>query len=373
MIDVIKKDNATEIILGMDHNLDLLKASCHKVTQVFIDINFNNNLLSCITRPTCITRSSATLIDNIFISQALHKSFDSCVLIKDLSDHMPSLLNIHDQKYDNSQPLEFSYRPINNKTNMKELNHMLLTTDWTTLNKMDVNLAFHEFQNKIESYLNIVAPLRHSVIPEHKIWKEPWITKGLSNSINKCNYLYKKFLKLGSSKSNEEKYKKNRNCLTKIKCIARVKYYTQRCYTLKSNMSRLWQLINNVIKKTNDKTGVIDYNTIDNIKYYEASKISNHFGKFYTKLGENIIKSINTKNLTSYYLKRIPTNPNTLFLHNITSDEIKKHIENLPSKNSSGYDNISNKLLKSIKYSILNPLMHISLTYLLNKVNFRMP
>ena len=124
-------------------------------------------------------------------------------------------------------------------------------------------------------------------------------------------------------------------------------------------MSKLWQLINNVIKKTNDKTGVIDYITVDNIKYYEANIISNHFGRFYSKLGENIIKSINTKNLTSYYFKKIPTNPNTLFLHNITPNEIKRHIENLPSRNSSGYDNISNKLLKSIKYSILNPLMHI--------------
>ena len=74
-------------------------------------------------------------------------------------------------------------------------------------------------------------------------------------------------------------------------------------------MSKLWQLINNVIKKTNDKTGVIDYIRVDNIKYYEASIISNHFGRFYSKLGENIIKSINTKNLTSYYLKKNTNKP----------------------------------------------------------------
>ena len=35
--------------LGMDHNLDLLEASYHKETQDFIDLNFNNNLLPCIT------------------------------------------------------------------------------------------------------------------------------------------------------------------------------------------------------------------------------------------------------------------------------------------------------------------------------------
>ena len=141
---------------------------------------------------TFITRSSAMLIDNIFISQTIHKSFDSCVLINNLSDHMPSLLNIHNQKYDNSQPLEFLYRPINNKTNIKELNCMLLTTNWSTLSQTDVNLAFHEFQNKIKIYLDTVTPLKHTIIPTHKIWREPWITKRLSNSMNKCNYLYKK-------------------------------------------------------------------------------------------------------------------------------------------------------------------------------------
>ena len=84
---------------------------------------------------------------------------------------MPSLLNIHDQKYDNSKPFEFTYRPINNKTNIKELNNMLLTTNWSTLSQTDVNSAFHEFQNKIETCLDTVAPLWHSIIPKHKVWR----------------------------------------------------------------------------------------------------------------------------------------------------------------------------------------------------------
>ena len=49
---------------------------------------------------------------------------------------------------------------------------------------------------------------------------------------------------------------------------------------------------------------MIDYITIDNIKHYEASEISNHFGKFYAELGENIVKSIKTKDLTPYFLKK---------------------------------------------------------------------
>ena len=148
--------------------------------------------------------STAILIDNIFISHALHKSFDSYVLVNDLSNHMPSLVNIHNQKYDNSKPLEFTCRSINNKSKNAELNNMLLLTDWTTLHQTDVNIAFQEFQNRIESCLDTVAPLKQVIIPEHKIWREPWITKCLSNSMDKCIYLYKKTIKHNSTEKQVE-------------------------------------------------------------------------------------------------------------------------------------------------------------------------
>ena len=37
------------IVLGMDHNLDLLKANTHIKTQSFSDLNFNNSIFPCIT------------------------------------------------------------------------------------------------------------------------------------------------------------------------------------------------------------------------------------------------------------------------------------------------------------------------------------
>ena len=105
---------------------------------------------------------------------------------------------------------------------------------------------------------------------------------------------------------------------------------------------------------------MIDYITVNGIEYYDPNEISNHFGKFYSKLGENVVKSIHKSKLTpNHYLNKIQINPKTLYLHQITPSEIKKYINKLPAKNSSGYDNISNKLLKQIKYSILKPLVHI--------------
>ena len=50
------------LILGMDHSLDFLKHSIHKRSHDFIELNWDNNLIPSITRPTRITKSSATLI-----------------------------------------------------------------------------------------------------------------------------------------------------------------------------------------------------------------------------------------------------------------------------------------------------------------------
>ena len=92
----------------MDHNLDLLKSNTHTEMQTFIDINFDNHILSCITQPTQITKTTATLIDNIFISQNLYKSFDACVVVYNLSDHLPSIINLHDQETKKTGSLEFN-------------------------------------------------------------------------------------------------------------------------------------------------------------------------------------------------------------------------------------------------------------------------
>ena len=56
------------IIIGLDHNLDFLKFDSHSGTSQFIQHNLDFNLIPTITRPTRITRNSATLIDNILVN-----------------------------------------------------------------------------------------------------------------------------------------------------------------------------------------------------------------------------------------------------------------------------------------------------------------
>ena len=101
------KDESKEAILGMDHNMDLLKANLHKHTQTLIDDLIDKDILPTITCPTRITQSTATLIDNIFVTEKLHHFFESAVLLTDISDHLPTLTLLKQTKLLHRKPLEF--------------------------------------------------------------------------------------------------------------------------------------------------------------------------------------------------------------------------------------------------------------------------
>ena len=94
LIDILKQHKDKEIVIGMDHNMDLLKASKHTNTQEFLDYNIEMNLLPVITKPTRITDTSATLIDNIFISGRPQHNYNSGLIISDMSDHLPTFVRI---------------------------------------------------------------------------------------------------------------------------------------------------------------------------------------------------------------------------------------------------------------------------------------
>ena len=61
-----------QVIVGMDHNINLLKHDIHAKMQEFIEINLDLGLIPVITKPTRITHTSVTLIDNLLISEISH-------------------------------------------------------------------------------------------------------------------------------------------------------------------------------------------------------------------------------------------------------------------------------------------------------------
>ena len=116
-------------------------------------------------------------------------------------------------------------------------------------------------------------------------------------------------------------------------------------------------MINNISEKNNDKTSIIEYIKVDNIEYYDSRGISSNLCKYFANIGKKLSSKIpRSSKLINEYLSRINRNEKSLFLRPTCEQEIGNIIEKLPNKNSSGYDNISNTLLKKLKPCLLKPL-----------------
>ena len=124
LLTQLKREIGKDILIGMDHNMDLLKMAKHKHTQSFLDLNLEEDLLPTVTKPTRITRHSSTLLDNIFISRRLQCSFISGILTTDLSDHLPTLICLRNLRYETKIQKTIKYRSINNE-NIQSMNEEL--------------------------------------------------------------------------------------------------------------------------------------------------------------------------------------------------------------------------------------------------------
>ena len=110
------KSTNSEVILGMDHNLDFLKSHLHGNTQSFFNYNLDNDLFPVITHPTRITHSTTMLIDNIFLESKLTGQMTSKILIDDISDHLPCVTIIG-----NLLPSKAFKRTVTYKTKKSEI------------------------------------------------------------------------------------------------------------------------------------------------------------------------------------------------------------------------------------------------------------
>ena len=198
-------------------------------------------------------------------------------------------------------------------------------------------------------------PIREIKIPAKQYVCEPWITKGLKKYGNKQLKLYKKCLKSGNE-DDVTLYKNYKSTLQRIK-RSKLQYYSDKCNQFKNDTKKLWKTINNAIKSNHDKSNLIDSIKVDNIEITDTQQIAEEFGKFFMSIGYNTsIKGGNsTKNIT-HYLEKIPVDNSSVFLTPCLVNEISRLIENLPNKTSSGYDNITNVIIKKLGTSLSTPL-----------------
>ena len=338
----------------------ILKSHTHRATQDLIDLLLNSDLWPVITKPTRITKNSATLIDNILVSPNIYGSYQCGIMLEDLSDHLPCLLVAKNLKLERKEPIVITSRKITPSTVSKIKAELSSLDLMPHLLDKGVNEGFEYLHEKVTGIVDKIAPYESFTPSKHKFQRDPWLPFSLLKSIKKQQQLYRQTLKRGCSQEHIDHYKAYRNILTKLKRNCRNQYYLNKCCEFKSNTKALWNVINKVAWENKDKLCVIGYIKDGDISYNKPKQIAEVLNNHFSNVGLKYAKAIkNSKKSINSYLSALCLNTKASFWTPVTPGELRKIINNLPSKRSSGYDNLDNCLLKEISLCFLDELVYL--------------
>lgn len=186
-----------------------------------MDALYSKGLYPLITKPSRVTTTSATLIDNIF-TNVLGERINCGLVLNDLSDHLPVFATFNYQIQRRKTENQDTNIRIRNDEAVTAFRNDLLKQDWKEVSVDEVT-AYDSFLNCCLSLYDKHCP---TVLHRHTCSydKTPWITKGLQNACKKKNKLYRDFI-ISRTEAAEKRYKLYKNKLTKILRQAKKEYY----------------------------------------------------------------------------------------------------------------------------------------------------
>ena len=346
------------IYLMGDINLDLLKYSkCEKVTN-FVDLLFSLGLLQIITKPTRCTQNSATLID-LIITNAFCSDLNSTILVSHLSDHFPIFHCI--KAVSPSIPPKLVESRNFSKANLTLFNNSLLRYNWSSVIECkDPQLSYNNFSDSFFSLYNLHFPITKFKFNKNYNKLEKWMSKGILTSRREKNRL-SKLCFTHPNPTNSAIFKKYRNLYNKIIRAAKKMSYDKLFKKFQSNLSKTWQLINEVInKKPKKENNTFSQLLINNCKISDPFEIANEFNDFFTSIAQKIADDIVPTDKPPDLLQSSPDD--TCFNLKddpLTHSEVYDAIYSLQKKKTLDMFGLSVSFVSKFALTLSKPLRHI--------------
>ena len=282
----------------------------------------------------------------------------SGIIILDITDHFPIYALLPNFMSRSSQHNRNSGIRILSEQNLNKLRERLRSTDWSSIyNQTNSDSCYENFLDILTNTYNSAIPLQKPTRTNYKKTpRQPWITQSLLKSINRKNKLFYKFRKEPNT-SNKLRYTHYRNILTSTLRLAKENYYSRQFNKYKFDSKSTWKVINEALKTKSD-TSPPKHISQDGCQINDPAAIAETFNDFFVNLGPNLANKI-PKTQTKFQSFLKDRNPQSLLFEPAAEEEIKSIVNNLNNKKSSGYDGITNFLLKSIINEILTPLTHV--------------
>ena len=338
------------VLLG-DFNINLMEIDTSNAVSSFIESVHSLGLIHTISCPTRVTENSATLLDNIFITNSF--SFDSGCFAVDLTDHFPIFLILKNCYNFVNDTETISYRIIND-SNLNRAAEVLSNLNFDDiLNTNDIDFSIQKLDQILYSEFDKHCPIVSKTITK-KDRTNPWMNGRLKQLVktrqNKF-YLYKRQLITLEEKN------RFRNYVTKEIVQAKRKYFSDLLQSLRHNMKKTWNTINGLLNNNkNAKFNEIKSLLVNGTIIEDNLGVANAMNEFFSKVGSDIARSFDEQ----------PDRPafntdqniqNSMFFQNTSAGVISNIINNLKNK-SCNTETYPAKFLKRVQ-DIISPVISV--------------
>ena len=358
------KINSRCILCG-DLNIDFLKLNSNKKFQEYYDLLTELSFIQTITIPTRLS-NNPTLIDHIYLKCLKDITIENTgVYTGVLSDHMATFLALNLEKNQNHTPNTIYKRYFSGKALQNWFSN-LSSLNWETIFPQNIdadpNSYYNLFSIKLDELFNTHFPVKKVKLNKYNYKRSPWMTNEIINKIKERDKTYKKLMKAKNDKyvNIKNKLKELNIELKRIIRQSKFNYYKDKFNKNKLDMRKTWNTINEVLNKTKDQKGVSENFNINGKTETDKTVIADQFNKYFIDIGPELAKKIGNSDKNSFkpYLNELVTTKSFKFT-SVDENDIRKIINKLKPKTSSGVDNISTILLKLSKELLIKPIATI--------------
>jgi hypothetical protein len=355
ILKILHSENKDTYLMG-DFNIDLLKVDTHRPTHDYLELIYSYSFMPTIYKPTRITETTATIIDNILTNNL--NVIKSSIIVTDLSDHLPTILSTDVNVTNKVDTNKATYKRNHNSHNIALFKKKLAGVDWNeVLNDNNANDDYNAFITKFEKLYDECIPIKKCNRHKKKDPKLPWITKGLLKSINIKNKLYKHYIK-SPTNNNLQKFKTYKNKLQMLIRKSKRKYYFAKFDAAKSNMKQTWKAINNVLGRGKQQITQSKFKDDLGNVLTDSTEIANKFNDFFVDIGPKLASKIENTG-KRYYEYLGESVKNCMYMKPVVEIDILKIIEKFNQNKSAGHDDVGNFILKRVSPEIVKPLTQI--------------
>ena len=319
-----------------------------------------NMLLPLIRNPTRITQKSATIIDNILTNTKEHVT--AGVVTTSIADHFTTFVAVRDKKTVRKEKNKGIIHEkikirVKKPENMRTFEQKLKETNWREMNNHVTPTQKTEyFQKQVEKAFNESFPMKEVKLNKNIHALEEWVTRGILISRVTLNKLSQKWAKTRNPIIHEE-YTRYKAILQSVTRKSKEMTYGEIYQNNYKDSKKIWEMTNKLLdrkqRSRSEKLKIMHNGSITE----NSKEIANILNEHFVNMGKNIADSFE-KN--ENFMKHMgPRAKQEFVLLPITPEVTKDIIKKMKSKSSSGFDNISNKLIKTVKEVIAAPITEI--------------